>query len=164
MLLDGMPWQHTSIQHCAVHRGPLLAEPHRVVFATGATAFKTDAEKATANGPGVKPVAPGTAAPIAPKPSTSTSTPKPKPTTTPTPEVTTTPKPGFSAVPIVPKNEAGGQLVDPVFTGTDIKTGGTVIGGQSGKGEPDDIPGVGLYASILDTEGNRISILQPKGM
>lgn len=43
------------------------------------------------------------------------------------------------------------------------KAGGTVIGGQN-RGEPDDIPGVGLYASILDTEGNRISILQPKGM
>lgn len=29
-------------------------------------------------------------------------------------------------------------------------------------GEPYDIPGVGKYVSIIDTEGNRISILQPK--
>ncbi len=28
-------------------------------------------------------------------------------------------------------------------------------------GEPMDIPGIGLYVSFLDTEGNRSSILQP---
>ncbi len=39
--------------------------------------------------------------------------------------------------------------------------GGTVIGGTYKNGEPDDIPGVGLYASIIDTEGNRVSIMQP---
>jgi predicted enzyme related to lactoylglutathione lyase len=27
--------------------------------------------------------------------------------------------------------------------------------------EPMDIPGVGLYVSIMDTEGNRVSLLQP---
>ena len=42
--------------------------------------------------------------------------------------------------------------------------GGKVIGGQKKDGTPDEIPGIGLYASIVDTEGNRISILQPKGM
>lgn len=42
-------------------------------------------------------------------------------------------------------------------------TGGTSIGGQT-PGKPDDIPGVGLYASFIDTEGNRIGMLQPKGM
>ena len=31
-------------------------------------------------------------------------------------------------------------------------------------GEPWDIPGVGLYVSIIDTEGNRVSLLQPKKM
>jgi predicted enzyme related to lactoylglutathione lyase len=41
------------------------------------------------------------------------------------------------------------------------KAGGTVIGGGNKKGEPDNIPGVGLYISILDTEGNRVSLLQP---
>lgn len=29
---------------------------------------------------------------------------------------------------------------------------------------PDDIPGVGIYASFTDTEGNRVSILQPVPM
>ena len=35
------------------------------------------------------------------------------------------------------------------------KAGGTVLG------EPWDIPGVGLYVSFIDTEGNRVSMLQP---
>ncbi len=38
--------------------------------------------------------------------------------------------------------------------------GGTVLGGQK-PGEPDDIPGIGLYCGFIDTEGNRVSILQP---
>lgn len=42
--------------------------------------------------------------------------------------------------------------------------GGKIIGGGSKAGEPDDIPGVGLYIAFQDTEGNRIGILQPKGM
>lgn len=33
--------------------------------------------------------------------------------------------------------------------------GGTVLG------EPQEIPGIGLYVSILDTEGDRVSLLQP---
>jgi predicted enzyme related to lactoylglutathione lyase len=41
--------------------------------------------------------------------------------------------------------------------------GGKVLGGQK-PGEPDDIPGVGLYAAFIDSEGNRVSLLQPKGM
>ncbi len=30
-------------------------------------------------------------------------------------------------------------------------------------GEPVEIPGIGWYVSFIDTEGNRISILQPSG-
>jgi predicted enzyme related to lactoylglutathione lyase len=41
--------------------------------------------------------------------------------------------------------------------------GGTVLGGQK-PGEPDEIPGVGLYVSFLDTEGNRVGLLQPAPM
>jgi predicted enzyme related to lactoylglutathione lyase len=41
--------------------------------------------------------------------------------------------------------------------------GGTVLGGRK-PGEPDDIPGVGLYVSFLDTEGNRVGMLQPVPM
>ncbi len=29
-------------------------------------------------------------------------------------------------------------------------------------GEPQDIPGVGRFISVIDTEGNRVSMLQPK--
>lgn len=43
------------------------------------------------------------------------------------------------------------------------ESGGKIIGASKGL-EPDDIPGVGLYVSIEDTEGNRVSLLQPKGM
>lgn len=35
------------------------------------------------------------------------------------------------------------------------QAGGTVLG------EPMEIPGVGTYLSIIDTEGNRVSMLQP---
>ena len=38
--------------------------------------------------------------------------------------------------------------------------GGKVLGGQT-PGVPDDIPGIGLYCSIIDTEGNRVGMLQP---
>jgi predicted enzyme related to lactoylglutathione lyase len=41
--------------------------------------------------------------------------------------------------------------------------GGKILGGMN-PGEPDDIPGVGLYCAFEDSEGNRVSILQPKGM
>ena len=45
------------------------------------------------------------------------------------------------------------------------KNGGEILGamGPDGKRtmEPSQIPGVGLWISIKDTEGNRVSILQP---
>lgn len=41
------------------------------------------------------------------------------------------------------------------------EAGGKVLGGQK-PGEPDEIPGVGLYCAFIDTEGNRVSMLQPK--
>lgn len=40
------------------------------------------------------------------------------------------------------------------------EAGGKVLGGQK-PGEPDDIPGVGLYVSFVDTESNRVGMLQP---
>ncbi len=46
--------------------------------------------------------------------------------------------------------------------------GGTVLGGgnpnKKSPEEPDDIPGIGLYVSFTDTEGNRVGMLEPKGM
>jgi hypothetical protein len=41
--------------------------------------------------------------------------------------------------------------------------GGKVLGGQK-PGEPDNIPGIGLYAAFIDTEGNRVGMLQPAPM
>ena len=38
--------------------------------------------------------------------------------------------------------------------------GGKVLGGQK-PGEPDNIPGIGLYVAFIDTEGTRVGILQP---
>ncbi len=48
----------------------------------------------------------------------------------------------------------------------DIVAGGGKIKGGMGKDgkptmEPTEIPGIGLWISIEDTEGNRVSILQP---
>jgi len=42
--------------------------------------------------------------------------------------------------------------------------GGKVIGGMQNPGEPDDTPGVGLYATFIDTEDNHVSMLQPYQM
>jgi len=36
------------------------------------------------------------------------------------------------------------------------KAGGKILA------EPQDIPGIGLWVSFLDTEGNRVSMIQPK--
>lgn len=43
------------------------------------------------------------------------------------------------------------------------EAGGKVIGAQK-PGEPDTIPGIGLYISISDSEGNRVGMLQPAPM
>jgi len=39
--------------------------------------------------------------------------------------------------------------------------GGKALGGMQKPGEPDEIPGVGLYATFVDSEGNHNSLLQP---
>ena len=41
------------------------------------------------------------------------------------------------------------------------EAGGKVVGGAQGAGKIDDIPGVGRHISIEDSEGNRVSMLQP---
>jgi len=43
----------------------------------------------------------------------------------------------------------------PSFMEKVEKTGGKILG------EPMDIPGIGKYVSFIDTEGNRVSMLQP---
>jgi len=46
--------------------------------------------------------------------------------------------------------------------------GGKILGAMDNTGnrsmEPQEIPGIGLWISFMDTEGNRVSMLQPKGM
>lgn len=41
------------------------------------------------------------------------------------------------------------------------KAGGKVLGGMQKPAEPDEISGVGLYATFIDSEGNHVSMLQP---
>jgi predicted enzyme related to lactoylglutathione lyase len=68
------------------------------------------------------------------------------------------------------KKTKDNQLPSIVISVDDIRAamkdveaaGGKVIGAQK-PGEPDDIPGVGLYISFVDTEGNRVGMLQPTG-
>jgi len=45
----------------------------------------------------------------------------------------------------------------------DIKQAIKKIAAAGGKvlGEPVEIPGIGQYVSFVDTEGNRVSVLQP---
>ena len=45
----------------------------------------------------------------------------------------------------------------------DIKESSKLVAGAGGKvlGEPTEIPGIGQYVSFIDTEGNRVSLLQP---
>lgn len=56
--------------------------------------------------------------------------------------------------------------VDDIYEGMKAveAAGGKILGGSHQAGEPDDIPGVGLYCSFIDTEGNVVAMLQPKGM
>lgn len=41
------------------------------------------------------------------------------------------------------------------------EAGGKIIGGASGPGKIDDIPGIGRYISFEDSEGNHVGMLQP---
>ena len=63
-----------------------------------------------------------------------------------------------------PKNEGlPPQYPSIVIAVDDIREsikGVTEAGGKV-PGEPAEIPGVGLYVSFFDTEGNRVSLLQP---
>jgi predicted enzyme related to lactoylglutathione lyase len=55
------------------------------------------------------------------------------------------------------------QYPSVVVAVDDIKNAMNKVTGAGGKvlGEPMEIPGVGLYVSFVDTEGNRVSMLQP---
>ena len=79
--------------------------------------------------------------------------------------------------PNVPRGAIGGgffprnpsmpaQYPSVVMSVENIKTTMKKIEVEGGKilGEPMQIPGVGMYVSFIDTEGNRVSILQPNPM
>ena len=55
------------------------------------------------------------------------------------------------------------QYPSVVIAVDDIKEHINRVENSGGKvlGEPSDIPGVGLYVSFFDTEGNRVSMIQP---
>lgn len=64
------------------------------------------------------------------------------------------------------KNPEMQPIPSVVISVADINTAMKKIKDAGGKilGEPMEIPGVGKYVSFTDTEGNRVSILQPIGM
>ena len=62
-----------------------------------------------------------------------------------------------------PKNADSAQYPSLVIAVDDIKEAMKKVGDAGGKilGEPTEIPGIGQYVSFTDTEGNRVSLLQP---
>jgi len=52
-----------------------------------------------------------------------------------------------------------------VISVDDLEESMRKVTGAGGKlaGKPMDIPGIGKYVAILDTEGNRVGMLQPEG-
>ncbi len=56
--------------------------------------------------------------------------------------------------------EAGGKVLGGAYNAS-LQERSDVVASDYKPGEPDDIPGVGLYSSFIDTEGNRVGMLQP---
>jgi len=65
-----------------------------------------------------------------------------------------------------PRSEDGPVSPSIVISVDDIEASMKSITEHGGQvlGEPMDIPGTGAYVSFMDTEGNRVSILQPLAM
>jgi len=65
-----------------------------------------------------------------------------------------------------PKNQAPDSGTSVVISVDDLKASMKKITDAGGKiqGEPMEIPGIGHWVVFTDTEGNRVSILQPMGM
>jgi uncharacterized protein len=63
--------------------------------------------------------------------------------------------------PVKPGDPA--QYPSIVIAVDDIKESSEKVNKSGGKilGEPMEIPGIGIYVSFTDTEGNRLSLLQP---
>ena len=73
-------------------------------------------------------------------------------------------KPGAINGGFFPKNSESAQYPSVVIAVDDIREAMKGVADAGGKvlGEPVEIPGIGQYVSFTDTEGNRVSILQPK--
>lgn len=71
-------------------------------------------------------------------------------------------KPGAINGGFFPKSASDATCPSVVIQVPDIKKHIEMITAAGGKvlGEPMEIPGVGWYVSFIDTEGNRVSILQ----
>ena len=65
-----------------------------------------------------------------------------------------------------PKNQAPDGGTSVVISVDDIKASMKKITDAGGKiqGEPMEIPGIGQWVVFIDTEGNRVSIMQPMRM
>jgi predicted enzyme related to lactoylglutathione lyase len=72
-------------------------------------------------------------------------------------------KPGNINGGFFPLSENTAQYPSVVIAVDDIRESMQKIKDAGGKmlGEPADIPGIGSYVSFVDSEGNRVSILQP---
>jgi predicted enzyme related to lactoylglutathione lyase len=76
-------------------------------------------------------------------------------------------KPGMINGGFYPKKEDWpAQYPSVVIAVDDIKTSMKKVEAAGGRvlGEPMEIPGYGLYVSFFDTEGNRVSMMQPDQM
>jgi uncharacterized protein len=85
-------------------------------------------------------------------------------TTTETDENRMVKKPGTINGGFFPKkSDSPAQYPSVVIDVEDITKAINKVGGAGGKvlGEPMEIPGIGLYVSFTDTEGNRVSMMQP---
>ncbi len=73
-------------------------------------------------------------------------------------------KPGAINGGFFPKKDSPAQVPSIVIAVDDIKAAMKKVTSGGGKvlGDPMEIQGVGLYVSFFDTEGNRVSLLQPK--
>jgi len=84
-------------------------------------------------------------------------------TTTETDENNMIKRPGAINGGFFPRKPDSAQYPSVVISVDDIKDGMKRVAGAGGKvmGEPVEIPGIGKYVSFTDTEGNRLSLLQP---